>query len=168
MLVKCWKNLNLGTNKLKLDFEILQKTYFRCNNIHWEIDQWNRRQFGTKWHATLPNSVAPVKPCVYKWIYVSQKSYCQMIHKWHVCWIFIRIFVKLWFSAIFIKFMTKNTSFCRLAQQELQYHMKQAYFGQCSCCLNIDKNNYPEETELGSNPSLTLARTLSLSPGERI
>ena len=46
--------------------------------------------------------------------------------------------------------------------------MKPAYFGQCSCCINIDKNNYPEETELDTNPSLTLARTLTLSIGERI
>ena len=45
--------------------------------------------------------------------------------------------------------------------------MKPAYFGQCSCCINIDKNNYPEETELDTNPSLTLARTLTLSTGER-
>ena len=33
---------------------------------------------------------------------------------------------------------------------------------------NIDKNNYPEETELDTNPSLTLAQTLTLSTGERI
>ena len=46
--------------------------------------------------------------------------------------------------------------------------MKPAYFGQYWCCLNIDKNNYPEETELDTNPSLTLARTLTLSTGERI
>ena len=46
--------------------------------------------------------------------------------------------------------------------------MKSAYFGQCSCGINIDKNNYPEETELDTNPSLTLARTLTLSTGERI
>ena len=46
--------------------------------------------------------------------------------------------------------------------------MKSAYFGQCSYCPNIDKNNYPEETELDTtNPSLTLARTLTLSTGER-
>ena len=32
--------------------------------------------------------------------------------------------------------------------------------------MNIDKNNYPEETELDTNPSLTLARTLTLSIGE--
>ena len=42
--------------------------------------------------------------------------------------------------------------------------MKPAYFGQCSCCINIDKYNYPEETELDTNPSLTL----TLSTGERI
>ena len=46
--------------------------------------------------------------------------------------------------------------------------MKLAYFGQCSSCINIDKNGYPEETELDTNPSLTLARTLTLSIGERI
>ena len=47
-------------------------------------------------------------------------------------------------------------------------YMKPAYFGQCSCCLNIDKNNYPEETELDTKLSLTLAQTLTLSTGERI
>ena len=46
--------------------------------------------------------------------------------------------------------------------------MKPAYFDQCSCRINIDKNNYPEETEIDTNPSLTLARTLTLSVGERI
>ena len=40
-------------------------------------------------------------------------------------------------------------------------------FAQCSYCPNIDKHNYPEETELDTNPSLTLARTLTLSTGER-
>ena len=45
--------------------------------------------------------------------------------------------------------------------------MKPAYFGQCPYCPNIDKNNYPEETELDTNPSLTLTRTLTLSTGER-
>ena len=46
--------------------------------------------------------------------------------------------------------------------------MKSPHFGQCSCGINIDKNNYPEETELDTNSSLTLARTLTLSIGERI
>ena len=45
--------------------------------------------------------------------------------------------------------------------------MNPAYFGQCSCCINIDKNNYPQETELDTSPSLTLSRTLTLSTGER-
>ena len=45
--------------------------------------------------------------------------------------------------------------------------MKPAYFDQCSCCIDIDKNNYPEETELDTDPSLTLAQTLTLSTGER-
>ena len=43
--------------------------------------------------------------------------------------------------------------------------MKPAYFGQCSCCINIDKNSYPEETELNTNSSLTLAQALTLSTG---
>ena len=38
--------------------------------------------------------------------------------------------------------------------------MKPAYFGQCSCWIHTDKFNYPEETELDTNPCLTLARTL--------
>ena len=46
--------------------------------------------------------------------------------------------------------------------------MKPAFFGQCSCCLNIDKNKYPVETELDTNPSQTLAETLTLSTDERI
>ena len=45
--------------------------------------------------------------------------------------------------------------------------MKPAYFGPCLYCPNIDKNNYPEETELDTNPSLTLARKLILSTGGR-
>ena len=45
--------------------------------------------------------------------------------------------------------------------------MKPAYFDQCLCCINIDENNFPEETELDTIPSLTLARTLTLSIGER-
>ena len=45
--------------------------------------------------------------------------------------------------------------------------MKPAYLGQRSYCPNIDKNNNPEETELDTNPSLTLAPTLTLSTGER-
>ena len=45
--------------------------------------------------------------------------------------------------------------------------MEPAYFGQCSCCINIDENSYPEETELDTNPSLILAQSLTLSTVER-
>ena len=45
--------------------------------------------------------------------------------------------------------------------------MKPAYFCQWSCCINIDKNNYLEETALYTNPSLNQARTLTLSTVER-
>ena len=41
--------------------------------------------------------------------------------------------------------------------------MKTAYFGECPFCPNIDENNYPEEKEFDTNPSLTL----TLSTGER-
>ena len=44
--------------------------------------------------------------------------------------------------------------------------MKPAHFGQCSCCIDIDKNNYPEKTVVDTNPSLTLAQILTLSIGE--
>ena len=40
-------------------------------------------------------------------------------------------------------------------------------FGHCSCCINIGKDSYPEETELDINPRVTLTRTLTLSTGER-
>ena len=41
--------------------------------------------------------------------------------------------------------------------------MKPAYFGQCSRRMNIDTNDYTEETGLHTNPSLTLAQILTLS-----
>ena len=43
--------------------------------------------------------------------------------------------------------------------------MKPAYLGPCPCCMNIDKNNDPEETQLYTNPNLTPAQTLTLSTG---
>ena len=89
MVISCLlnveKNLKLCTNKLKLDFKLLPKICFRRNNIHWEIDQWNRRRFGAKWYVTVPNSVAPVRPIVHKLIYMSQGLCCQMTQKLHVC-----------------------------------------------------------------------------------
>ena len=71
-------------------------------------------------------------------------------------------------SAFFQKVASSSLVFIRPPHTSAPYHMKPAYFGQCSYCLNIDKNNYPEETELDTDPSLTLARTLTLSTGERI
>ena len=45
--------------------------------------------------------------------------------------------------------------------------MEPTFFGQFSCCIDIDENKYPGETELDTNPGLTLAQTLTLSIGER-
>ena len=51
-----------------------------------------------------------------------------MTRELHIYKIFIRIFVKLWFWAIFIKFMTKNAVFCRLVQQELNVAYETSIF----------------------------------------
>ena len=45
--------------------------------------------------------------------------------------------------------------------------MKATYFGQCWCSINIDENNYAEETELETKSSITLVRPLTISTGER-
>ena len=78
------KNLKLDTNKPRLDIRLLPKILLRHNNIHREIDQWNRRRFGAKWNVTVPNSVTLIKPILCKWIYMLQWWYCQMTHKLHV------------------------------------------------------------------------------------
>ena len=57
--------------------------------------------------------------------------------------------------------------FCRLVQQELNVSYETSIFRPCLSCIDIDKNNYPEEMELDTYPSLTLAPTLTLSTGER-
>ena len=128
MFSKCWKNLELGTNKLKLDFKLLPTISFRHYNIQREIDLWNRRQFGANWNATVPNSVTPIKPIVSEWIYMSQGWYWWMTHKLHVYQIFIRIFVKLRFREFFVKFMTTNAYLCRLAQQDLNVSYETSIF----------------------------------------
>ena len=47
-----------------------------------ELSEWATGRF---MHCvTVPNSVAPVKHIVCKWIYMSQGQCCQMTHKWHV------------------------------------------------------------------------------------
>ena len=54
----------------------------------------------------------------------------------------------------FYKIHDEKCSFLSFSKTRVKkYHMKTVYFGQCSCCLNIDKNNYPEEMELDTNPS---------------
>ena len=76
MIIACLLNFKkyqkLGTNRFKPDWKLLPKIFFRSNNIHREIDQWNRHRFGPKWNVTVPNSVTPVKPIVCKWIYMSR------------------------------------------------------------------------------------------------
>ena len=76
--------------------------------------------------------------------------------------------MKLWFWTIFIKFATKNAVFCRSAQQELNVSYEISIFRSMFMWHNYWWKNYTEETELDTNPSLTLARTLTLSTGERI
>ena len=113
------KIMKLGTNKLKLDLKLLPKNVSRRNHFHREIDLWNRRRFGAKWNVTVPNSVTPIKPIVCEWMSMSEEWYFQMTRELRISEIFIGIYVKLWFWAIFVKFMTKNAVFCRLVQQEL-------------------------------------------------
>ena len=86
MFAKCWKNLKLGRNKLKLDLKLLPKIFFRRNNIHRGIDQWNRRRFGAKWNVTVPNSVTPFNPTVCKWIYIARGN----VVKWHANYTYIK------------------------------------------------------------------------------
>ena len=97
-----------GTHKLQLN--LLPKNIFQRNHIPREIDQWNRRRFGAKWNVTVPNSVTPIKPIVYELLYMSE-GYFQMTRDLSIYDIFIRIFVKLWFWTIFMKFMTKMQFF---------------------------------------------------------
>ena len=72
-------------------------------------------------------------------------------------------FVKLWFREIFIKFMTKNAVFCRLAQQELIVPYETSIFWSMSMWHKYKKKQLSWRNRI----SLTLARTLTLSIGER-
>ena len=47
----------------------------------------------------------------------------------------------------------KNAVFCRLVQQELNVSYETSMFRLMFMFIDIDKNNYPEETELDTNPS---------------
>ena len=62
--------------------------------------------------------------------------------------------------------MTKNAGLCRLVIQELTVAYETSVVWHCLRCININKNNYHEETELNSNPRLTLVQTLTLSTRE--
>ena len=44
-------------------------------------------------------------------------------------------------------------SFLPFRQHELNVPYETSIFGQYSYCINVDKNNYPEETALHTNPS---------------
>ena len=107
MFSKCWKNLKLGTNKLKLDLKLLLKMFFRSNNIHREIDHWNRRRFFAKWNVTVPKSVTPVKPIVCKWIYMSRGN----IVKWHTNYMYIK------FSSAFRETVILS-NFCKIHDEK--------------------------------------------------
>ena len=86
--ISCFLNVQKFWNSAQINLSstlnFYRRYFFRHNNIHREIDQWNRRRFGAKWHVTVPNSVTPIKPLVCKSIYISQGWYCQMTHKLHV------------------------------------------------------------------------------------
>ena len=79
-MISCFLNVGQIWNSAQINLSSTLKFYrryfLRRNNIHREIDQWNRRRFVAKWHVTAPNSVTPIKPFVCKWIYMSHGLYC--------------------------------------------------------------------------------------------
>ena len=81
--LKWWYHVCLSLNSAQINlsstWNFLPKILFRRNNIHREIDHWNRRWFGAKWHVTVPNSVAPVKH-VYANEYTCHRG---KVVKWH-------------------------------------------------------------------------------------
>ena len=83
MMISCLLNIVKICNSAQINWSSTlnsyQKYLFGRNNIHREIDRWNRHRFGAKWNVTVPNSVMPVKPLVCKWIYMSQSN----VVKWH-------------------------------------------------------------------------------------
>ena len=117
MFSKCWKSQKLCINKLK---RVLPKIFFRRNNIHREIDQWNRHRFGAKWHVTVPNSITPIKPCANEYA-CHRGDICQMTQKLHVYLIFIRIFVKLWFREFFYQIHDEKCSFLSFSKTRVKH-----------------------------------------------
>ena len=128
MFAKCWKNLKLGTNKLKLDIKPLPKICLRHNNIHREIDQWKRRRLGAKWNVTVPNSVTPIKPYHMQMnIHVTGLIMSNDTQNTHIL-NFHQHFRKIVISRNYIKFITKNAVFCRLIQQEFNVSYETSIF----------------------------------------
>ena len=79
-------------------------------------------KLGAKWYVTVPNSVTPIKPILWEWIYMSYEWYCQIVHRLYIYYISIRTDFRetVILNIILINFMTKNSGFfCRLVQQEL-------------------------------------------------
>ena len=91
MIISCLLNVKKIWNSAQINLcstWIFYRIYFyRSNNIHREIDQWNRHRFGTKWNVTVPNSVTPVKPIVCKWICMSLSN----VVKWHTNYMYIKL-----------------------------------------------------------------------------
>ena len=116
-------------NKLKLGFKLLPKIFCRRNNIHWEIDQWNRRRFDAKWHVTVPYSVTSIKPVVCKWIYTSRGWYCQNDTRITRILNFHPHFHKIVIWIIFLSnSWRKMQFFCRLVQPELNVSYETSIF----------------------------------------
>ena len=139
---KIWNSAKIN---LSSTLNFYQKIFSRHDNIHREIDQWNGRRFGAKWNVTVPNSVTPIKHIACQWKYISQGWYCQMPHE--LC-IYIHtytlhyIFVKLWFGAIFKTFI-KFCSFLSFGTTGVKHSIwNQHILGQCSCCIDIEKNSH--------------------------
>ena len=120
MFAKCWKNLKLGTNKLKLDFKLLPKFLF------------SKQQYPTRNRPVKSTPIWPKMKCNYlipsrqlnlshankytcHGVMLSNDTQITRILNFHP---YLRGTVDF-----FIKFMTKNAVFCCLAQQERVKHI---------------------------------------------
>ena len=94
-----------------------------------------------------------------------------VIVKWHTNYTqikFPRYFREIVIFSNFYEVHDEKCSFLSFSTTRVKRSIWNQYiFYQSSCCINIDKNSYPEETELGINHSLTLAQTLTPSTGQR-
>ena len=105
-IISCLLNVEIIWNSAQINWSstlnFYREYFFRCNNIHREIDRWSRHRFGAKWNVTVPNSVMPVKRLVCKWICTCHRVMLSNDTQITRILNFIRIFVKLWFWAIFM------------------------------------------------------------------